>query len=226
MPVGADVTEAAGSSGLAGALPPKSMVPSKRERILEGMLEAVGKTGYETTSVRTVLDQTGLYRQAFYDNFADRDSCYLEALDFGIARIESLLALAAAEETTWPGKMRAGLGALLDFLDAQPSIGRALIVEIHAAGPDALAKRTAVMERAASFIDLARRESGDAKKSPLIAAEGIAAGINSVIYSRLSTGTASGFRELLPEFMYFAVLPYFGSEAASDELQGAGVATS
>ena len=53
----------------------------KREKILEGMLEAVGSDGYDATSVRTVLDRTGLYRQAFYDNFADKDACYLEAFE-------------------------------------------------------------------------------------------------------------------------------------------------
>ena len=55
----------------------------KRQRILEGMLEAVGTNGYDAASVRTVLDGTGLYRQAFYDNFADKEECYLEALGFG-----------------------------------------------------------------------------------------------------------------------------------------------
>ena len=52
----------------------------KREKILEGMLEAVGAEGYDGTSVRTILDRTGLYRQAFYDNFPDKDECYLAAL--------------------------------------------------------------------------------------------------------------------------------------------------
>jgi AcrR family transcriptional regulator len=46
----------------------------KRQRILTGMLEAVGANGYDATSVRTVLGLTGLYRQAFYDNYADKDA--------------------------------------------------------------------------------------------------------------------------------------------------------
>jgi hypothetical protein len=43
-----------------------------------------------------------------------------------------------------------------------------------------------------------------------------------VIHSRLASGAGGGFRELLPEFMYFAVLPYFGAEVASAEMQAAG----
>lgn len=195
----------------------------KREKILEGMLEAVGAEGYDATSVRTILAHTGLYRQAFYDNFADKDACYLAALEMGIERLEAVAIKAAASEESWRGRLRAGLGTLLDFLDAEPDFGRGVIVEVHAAGPEALAKRAEAMKRAADFIDLAREEAGEAESPPQIAPEGIVAGIHAIVHSRLSTGATEGFRQMLPEFMYFAVLPYFGAEAASAEMQAARV---
>jgi AcrR family transcriptional regulator len=220
--------ERAGVTG--GSNPPIQDVPElklvtspKRQAILDGMLEAVGAEGYERTSVRTVLDRTGVYRQAFYDNFADKDDCYLQAYDVGVGRVEALMAEAAAGESGWTGQLRTALGALLDFLDQEPDVGRALVVEVHAAGPEALAKRSAAMARINAFLDRAREEAGDAEPPPPIAGEGIAAGIHAVIHSRLATGTSDGFRQLLPEFMYFAVLPYFGAEAASAEMQAAKV---
>jgi AcrR family transcriptional regulator len=199
----------------------KLVTSSKRQAILAGTLEAVGAEGYERTSVRTVLDRTGIYRQAFYDNFADKDDCYLLAYDAGVERVEALIVAAAAGEQTWTGRLRAGLGALLDFLDAEPDVGRALIVEVHAAGPEALAKRTAAMERIYSFLDQAREVAGQSESPPPIAGEGVAAGIHAVIHSRLASGSSESFRQLLPEFMYFAVLPYFGAELASAEMQAA-----
>lgn len=195
----------------------------KREKILEGMLEAVGAEGYDATSVRTILDRTGLYRQAFYDNFADKDACYLAALEMGIRRLEGVTVKAAACEESWRGKLRAGLGGLLDQLDAEPDFGRGVIVEVHAAGPEALAIRAEAMKRVADFIDLARQEADEAESPPQIAPEGIVAGIHAIVHSRLSTGATDGFRKLLPEFMYFAVLPYFGADAASAEMQAARV---
>jgi AcrR family transcriptional regulator len=196
---------------------------AKRQRILEGVLEAVGSGGYDATSVRTVLDRTGLYRQAFYDNFADKDSCYLEALDAGIARLEAIAVAAAAAEEPWQGKLRAGLGAVLDALDESPDVGRALIVEVHAAGPEALEKRAEAMKRATDFIDSARQATGGTESPPPIAAEGIVAGIHAVVHARLAAGEDDGFRQLLPEFMYFAVLPYFGGELAGAEMRSARV---
>jgi AcrR family transcriptional regulator len=185
------------------------------------MLESVGAEGYDATSVRTVLDRTGLYRQAFYDNFTDKDACYLAALEMGIARLEALVRKAAASEETWRGKLRAGLGTLLDELDAEPDFGRGVIVEVHAAGPEALARRAEAMKRAADFIDLARMDADESESPPQIAPEGIVAGIHAIVHSRLSTRARAGFRGLLPEFMYFAVLPYFGAAAASAEMQAA-----
>ncbi|HWM63292.1 MAG TPA: TetR/AcrR family transcriptional regulator [Solirubrobacterales bacterium] len=193
----------------------------KREKILIGMLEEVGSKGYDATSVRTVLDRTGLYRQAFYDNFADKDTCYLAAFDAGVARMEALAIAAAASEESWRGKLRAGLGAVLDFLDTEPDIGRGVIVEVHAAGPEALARRAETMKKVTDFIDLARLDREGGESPPGIAPEGIVAGIHAVVHARLSTGATTGFRQLLPEFMYFAVLPYFGADAASAEMQAA-----
>ena len=135
----------------------------KREKILEGMLEAVGAEGYDSTSVRTVLDRTGLYRQAFYDNFADKDGCYLAALEMGIARLRSAGGTSRGERGIWRGKLRAGLGALLDELDAEPDFGRGVIVGVHAAGPEALARRAEAMKRAADFIDLARDDADESE---------------------------------------------------------------
>jgi AcrR family transcriptional regulator len=221
-------TKALAGSGKAGAAEPRGpdnapdlkLVGSpKRQAILDGMLDAIGTEGYERTSVRTVLDRAGLYRQAFYDNFTDKDDCYLQAYEAGVERVEGLMVEAAAGESSWTGRLRSGLGALLGFLDAEPDVGRALIVEVHAAGPRALARRTALMERVNAFLDGAREEAGGAESPPPIAGEGIAAGIHAVIHSRLATGARGGFRELLPEFMYFAVLPYFGAERAGAEMQ-------
>jgi AcrR family transcriptional regulator len=193
----------------------------KRDKILAGMLEVVGSEGYDAASVRMVLDRTGLYRQAFYDNFPDKDACYLAAFDAGIERVEALAIAAAASEGSWRGKLRAGLGAVLDFFDAEPDVGRALVVEVHAAGPEALARRADAMKRLGDFIDLARLETEGEESPPGIAPEGIVAGIHAIVHARLSTGATDGFRALLPEFMYFAVLPYFGAAAASAEMAAA-----
>src|SRR3954452_24130439 len=135
-----EVQAGAEGTGATGKVSPEApalrLVSSpKRQKILEGMLEVVGTNGYDAASVRMVLDLTGLYRQAFYDEFADKDACYLEAFDYGVERMEAVASAAAAEDAEWQGKLRAGLGALLEALETDPDLARALVVEVHAAGP-------------------------------------------------------------------------------------------
>ncbi len=189
----------------------------KRQRILKGMLEAVGTQGYEQTTVQDAIAKVGLYRQAFYDNFHDKEDCYLEALEAGSAWIELAMRRAVVDEVGWRDQLRGALTGLLGFLEEEPEIGRALLVEVHAAGPRAVAKRTEAMERAARAVDLAREEGED--DAPAISAEAVVAGILAVLHSRLAGRQDKGFARLLPELMYLAVLPYFGAEAAAAEMR-------
>lgn len=189
----------------------------KRERILQGMLEAVGTQGYERTSVQDAVGEAGLYRQAFYDSFEDKEDCYLQAIDAGSAWIELAMREAAVGETTWRGQLRGALFGLLAFLEEQPAVGRAVLVEVHAAGPRAVEKRTEAMERAVMMMDLAREESTGT--APEISAEAVVAGILAVLHTRLSGDQTSDFMRLLPELMYLAVLPYFGPDAAAAEMR-------
>jgi len=181
------------------------------------MLEAVGTQGYEQTTVQDAIGKVGLYRQAFYDNFHDKEDCYLEALDAGSAWVELAMRKAVGDEASWRDQLRGALNGLLEFLDEEPAIGRALLVEVHAAGPRAVAKRTEAMERAAEAIDRAREESGD--DAPAISAEAVVAGILAVLHSRLAGRGSEDFAHLLPELMYLAVLPYFGAEVAAAEMR-------
>lgn len=198
----------------------EAVTASKRQSIIDGMLEAVGAEGYEATSVRTVLDYADVHRQAFYDCFDCKEDCYLSALEEGIARLEARVAAASAGGELWRDKARAGLACLLDCLDAKPNVGRALIVEVHGAGPEAQAKRAEALRRASRSIDLARRESPE-PQPPQIAAEGVVSGIHAVLHARLSSRDPGRLRALLPELMYFAVLPYFGAQAAAEEMRAA-----
>jgi len=189
----------------------------KRELILQGMLKAVGTHGYERTTVQDAIAEAGVYRQAFYDCFSDKEDCYLQALDAGSAWVELAMRDAALGQTAWRGRLRGALTGLLRFLDEQPATGRALLVEVHAAGPRAVAKRTEAMSRAAAMVDLAREESDGG--APAISAEAVVAGILAVLHARLAADQTSGYLRLLPELMYLAVLPFFGAAAATAAMQ-------
>jgi AcrR family transcriptional regulator len=187
------------------------------------MLEAVGSEGYAGTSVAVVAERAGMHRQAFYDNFGSKQECFELAYAQGLERLESRVVEAARGEDGWLAQLRAGLGSLLAFLDAEPAVGRALIVEVQAGGGPALAERDAALGRAMAFLARGREEAAGvpgAPTAPPIAPEATASGIHKLLHSRLAAGERGGFLELLPELMFVAVLPYFGPGMARAEMDG------
>jgi AcrR family transcriptional regulator len=192
--------------------------PAKRELIFDAMLEVVGEQGYEDASVQAVIVRAGLYRQAFYEEFASKEDCYAGAYEAAADRIEAeVRAAAAVTRRDWEAELRAGLGRLLEILDGDPLLGRALLVEVLPAGGRAMERRQLAMQRATEF--LARGSVIGDGNAPALAPEATAAGIHSVLHGRLASGRG-GLRDLLGELMYVAVLPYGGAGGAAAAMAG------
>jgi AcrR family transcriptional regulator len=186
----------------------------RRQLILEAMLVVVGERGYRETTVAAVAARAGVGRSDFYAEFACEEDCYLRAYEEAVARAEAEIGAAAAAATSWEQRLRAGLGRLLEILDAEPARARALVVEVHLAGPRALRRRGEALARASAYLERARAETGGA---PGVGSEATAAGILSVVHGRLAAGRCD-LRELLGEFMFVAVLPHLGTAAAAAQL--------
>ena len=65
--------------------------------------------------------------------------------------------------------------------------------------------------------------------NPLIIVDGVPVAVDALVelgdlaqhVAPARTNNADGFRALLPDFMYFAVLPYFGADVAGAEMKAA-----
>ena len=205
-------------------LPPDLVKAVQRERLLAAMIEAIAEIGYNTLTVQNVLTRAGISRPTFYEQFEDKEDCFLAAFDAAAARMRGRVEAAASEAgSIWRDQMRGGLVGLLGFIADEPQEARALIVEARASTPSGLKRRDELLDRYAACIDALVREDLDEPPSA-IAAAGVVGGIESVLYARLQRGETEELGELLPSLMYFAVLAYAGREAAGDELDDAALA--
>jgi AcrR family transcriptional regulator len=201
-------------------LPAELISAVQRERVLAGMLRATAELSYREVSVQDVLDRAGVSRPTFYEHFENKEDCFLAAFDGAAGRLRERLERAALPGENWRQRLRLSLEELLAFVAEEPDAAMSLVVDARAACPDALTRRDALLDHfAACLDDQVRAESpaGDEAPSP-IAAAGIVGGIEALLYSRLNRGEAGSLEPLLPSLMYFAVLPYEGHEAASEEL--------
>lgn len=205
-------------------LPPDLVKAVQRERLLAAMIEAIAEIGYNTLTVQNVLTRAGISRPTFYEQFEDKEDCFLAAFDAAAARMRGRVEAAASEAgSIWRDQMRGGLVGLLGFIADEPQEARAVIVEARASTPAGLRRRDELLDRYAACIDALVREDLDEPPSA-IAAAGVVGGIESVLYTRLQRGETEDLGELLPSLMYFAVLAYAGREAAGDELDDAALA--
>jgi AcrR family transcriptional regulator len=205
-------------------LPADLVKAIQRERLLAAMTDAVTEIGYSTLTVQDVLTRAGISRPTFYEQFADKEDCFLAAFDANAARLRTRIEAAVAEAGPgWRDRLRDGLAALLGFIADEPIEARTVIVEARASSPAGLRRRDELLDHFAACIDDMVRE--DLNEPPsAIAAAGVVGGIESVLYARLQKGKTEGLDALLPSLMYFAVLAYADHEAAGDELDDAALA--
>jgi AcrR family transcriptional regulator len=205
-------------------LSPDLVKAIQRERLLAAMLVGVNEVGYRALTVQDVLSRAGVSRPTFYEQFEDKEDCFLAAFDVSAERMrERIEAAVAAAEGCWRDRLREGLRALLEFIVDQPSAARTVIVEGRASSPAGLRRRDELLDRFAACVDAEARK--DLAEPPSgIAAAGVVGGIESVLYARLQNEETDDLESLLPSLMYFAVLPYDGHEVATEELGGAALA--
>jgi AcrR family transcriptional regulator len=205
-------------------LPSELVRAVQRERLIVAMLRAASELGYRGTNVQDVIERAGVSRPTFYEHFTNKEDCFLAAFDTSAKRLRDKVELAArAGGESWRDRVRLGLEAVLGFVRAEPDTARTLIVEARAASADAVMRRVELLDHFSNCLDTQARDllPGTSQRSE-VTASGVVGGVEALLYSRLCKDEFEGIEELLPSMMYFAVLPYEGHEAASEELALAG----
>jgi AcrR family transcriptional regulator len=205
----------------------------QRARILSAMFDVATERGAANVSVADVVERSGVSRRTFYEFFSDREDCFLAAFDDALAAASALVLPAYEAGGGWCKRIRAGLVALLCFLDEEPVIGRLLIVESLSGDARMLERRNRLLAVLAEVIDEGRGESADSTSLPPLTAEGLVGGALAVIHARIARpertrGTptreaseGSPLLGLVNQLVSMIVLPYLGPGVARRELERA-----
>lgn len=186
--------------------------------MLAAALEAVEEVGYGRMTVAQVIGRAKVSRKTFYDVFADREDCFLAALEGAAGQLGRLVRQAYDGEPAWRDGVRAGLGELLIFLDQEPALARLFLVEALGAGPRVLERRAQLLEDLAQVVDRGRIVTNAVREPPQVAAEGVVGAVFAVLHTRALEGDGERFATLLGSLMNIVVLPYLGARAAGREL--------
>lgn len=191
----------------------------QRARILSAAFDVAAGRGASNMSVAHIVERAGVSRRTFYELFGDREDCLLAAFEDAVSFASERVLPAYEGERSWREQTRAGLLALLSFLDEQPLIGRLLIVESLAGGPATQKRRSEIVAALTCAVERGRDQAKTGTAVPSLTGEGVVGGVLAVIHSRLTGKSNEPLVELTNPLMSMIALPYLGSGAARRELK-------
>lgn len=186
----------------------------QRERLLVAVLDLVAERGYRAVTVADVVKRARTARAKFYANFGSKQDCFKAAYERELQALEQ--AMAAAREAageSFEARVDAGVEALLGYLAANPAAARACLIEAPSVGEPIGDGRARVTELLAPLLDGGRAAA--VGEPPSNAEQAALDGIYWLLYQALLSGEPADPRELRPDLIEFALVPFLGAEAAN-----------
>lgn len=139
-------------------------VEKRRAELEIAALLSSAELGYANLTVQAVLDRSGVSRNRFYREFDNLAACFSSAYCREIEQLSERLLKGC--DGGWLAGLDGALATLQEMVLTEPKLTRAMVVEVHVAGGQALAKRKEVLERLSHALDGARREIPRSRHSP------------------------------------------------------------
>jgi AcrR family transcriptional regulator len=158
---------------------------NQRARLYGAMIEAVSQRGYHASTVAHVIGLAGVSRRAFYEQFANKEQCFLATYDIVVAGTRKRMLEAWASERGWANRLHAACKALLDEVAESPKGPHLVLVDALGIGPKArerLQLAGFTFERlVASAFQTAPEEVG----FPKLTARAVVGGVRHVVFIRM-----------------------------------------
>ena len=187
------------------SLEPGDMTASQRARMLDGITRAVAHKGYSRVTVGDVVSEAAVSRRTFYEQFKDKEDCFLAAYATGTdALIKDMVeaSLAVGPDAHWREVLQVAIDAYVGMLAADPEFARTFLVDVLGAGPAAVELRRQVYEQfVQQYVVLARlaaRQQPEIGEVPEIYLRALVGGIGELVQQHVVTKDARTLPELAP----------------------------
>ncbi len=193
-------------------LPRDVMERHQRERVLPAAAEVFAKRGYPATTVDHIVAAAQMGVGSFYVLFDGKEDCFLAVLDQILEEGTEQIDSSVPAEASPPERVLAALVALLRLIATEPLRARVALVEAQTAGPVALARYQAMLDRAAGELRACRSASPVAAELPETLEVATVGGLLWFLQQRIVLGEASEPAELIADVAEIVLEPYLGQE--------------
>jgi AcrR family transcriptional regulator len=189
------------------------------ERALRAFAVVVAERGYANTTIDQVVKRASMSPTTFYANFDGKKDALRAAIDSAGAQIAAAVLPAFRRNPDWPTAVRGAIGALLNFLASRPALAHLLMVDVYAAGPEALEQREEALKPLTAILEAVQQGS---PRVPSIAVEAIFGGIFSLAHRQMREIGPEGLPTLAPLCTYLALAPFIGTQRACEAANNDG----
>jgi AcrR family transcriptional regulator len=149
------------------------------------MIESTSQRGYHATTVAHVIGLAGVSRRAFYEQFANKEECFLATYDIVVARSRKRVLDAWQGERGWANRVHAACKALLDDVAESPKGPRLVLVDSLGIGPKARERMQLAGFTFERLVATAFAAAPDGVGFPQLTSRGIVGGVRHVVFMRM-----------------------------------------
>ncbi|WP_246124399.1 TetR/AcrR family transcriptional regulator [Nocardia bhagyanarayanae] len=189
----------------------EAVLTSQRGRLITAMVESVRAKGYSATTLSDVVGRARVSRSTFYEHFANKEECFVEAVHTGIDIVATRIAEELAQLPTDAdarAKIRSIVHTYCEMIVTEPDFAYVVLVESFKVDQAAVAYRDLAVDRFAELYRVFYRQERAADATLPELADDLIALIPEAIGERtrrtlVSDGPAK-VPELAPLFVDFA----------------------
>jgi AcrR family transcriptional regulator len=197
-----------------GDLPEPLVAHSQRERLLVSMADSCAKKGYGATTIADICQAAGVSRATFYELFKDKEDCFHAAMELSLADAMGRIVAVYSPDKPWATTVRDAAAAFLDLLASRPAFARMALVEAPSSGERAFELYASGKRVLQSLLERGRDDPVEEEAIPSTAGRAALSAAESLIVGQILAGNTERLRELLPDVVYIATVPYLGQEEA------------
>jgi hypothetical protein len=197
------------------AWPPVGEAEPLRQAALELIAE---RRDYEAVGLAELLARGGVEASWFEERFADHDDCLLWAATRELRAFTERMWEIYDARRGWREGLRAVAYEMADAMDSDPRFAVVTTVTMTYGGEHGTLERDAAMHTMIDMVDLGRQEMADPGEVGRAPAEATVGAIFFAMRAAASGEDRLAPEQAVPQFMYMAVRPYLGDEAAREEL--------
>jgi AcrR family transcriptional regulator len=193
---------------------PGAVVEHQRQRLIRAVPVVMSDKGFAAATVEDLAAEAGVSRKTFYENFHDKRDCFMVAYRQHAQELIAIVGSASAVGADWQERTRFAIASMLRYFAQQPEVARMAVIEVMAAGPEALAERDAAIANLAALLGEEALVAAP-NPAPRLLLETSAGSISQLLYGQVLADRAAELDQLLPTIMYIVLVALYGPAGAA-----------